>query len=66
MKNKTELQTPEADFYEILQLRIDEIKFKKRNVPPFDNSDLIIEELKYLQTQFNSYLYKIRNKKQCD
>lgn len=55
------LQTPEADFYEILQVRINEIK-----ATPFDNSDIVIDELEYLQGQFSSYLYKIRNKKQCD
>lgn len=55
------LKTPEADFYEMLQVRIDEIEKE-----PFKNCEYAIEELKYLQSNLSSYLYTIRNKKQCD
>ena len=57
----SELNTPEADFYEILQIRIDEL-----DKEPYKHSEIVVEELKSLQTNFNSYLYRIKHKNQAD
>lgn len=69
------LKTPEADFYEILQVRINELQKILDDNESTDQefrrvltsvTKTSINELKYLQTNFNSYMYKIRTKKQAD
>jgi hypothetical protein len=61
----SKLEAPEADFYEILQYRINMLEASGGKVYGADTAS-VITELKHMQQNFNSYSYRIRNKKQAD
>lgn len=70
----SKLTTPEADFYEILQARIDELEAIVKNSKVDDEVSRTlkimtgagINELKHMQQNFNSYKYRISHKHQAD
>jgi hypothetical protein len=61
----SKLTLPESDFYEIIQNRIDMLNATGRKVYG-DHINSVITELKSLQQNYNSYLYKIKHNKQAD
>jgi len=62
----SKLTTPEADFYEILQIRIDEIKQRQTDGVFHAHDGAVIDELKNMQENFSSYQYRIKHKIQAD
>ena len=64
--SKLDTPSPEADFYEILQIRIDEITLRQTDGVFHAHDGAVINELKHMQQNFSSYLYRIKHKTQAD
>lgn len=62
----SKLITPEADFYEILQERIDQLQSGSGRDAYGDGVSDRISELKHMQQNFSSYMYKLKHKSQAD
>lgn len=59
----SKLDIPEADFFEILQSRIELLQATRA----YGNSTSdVISELTNIQQNFNNYLYKLKHKTQAD